>query len=324
MLYRKLKDPRQFLINVEWRRVRWLMAAVMVWGTVSARAWAAPTIPAGMIRSIEQVGISVTGSAPGGYGRVDLSTTLAREWRRHAWSLDFEEKSAPSLVEPGRARFAPPGQDIYPVDPSSGFQWGKAFKQSMIFLGIQHAFRLSTEEGTRAELKGPFWKDYLKSLRSLRGWEDGDPFLVNYIGHPMMGAVAGYIQVQNDPLGIQEEVGWKRSYWISRLKALGWSAAYSTQFELGLISEATLGNIGIRPYGKARNPMAYVDIVITPVAGMGWQVGEDLLDKYFIRRFERYMPNRPLFFIFRGLFNPTRSFANIMRGKYPWHRDTRR
>lgn len=215
-------------------------------------------------------------------------------------------------------------QEIWPRDSMHGFQWGAAFKQSLLFLGIQHGFRLATEEGSRADLKGPFFRDYWKSLTSLKGWADGDPFIVNYIGHPMMGAVSGYIQIQNDPKGIDEKLSLKKSYWISRLKAMGWSAAYSTQFELGLVSEATLGNIGIRPYGKAKNPMAYVDLVVTPVVGTGWLVGEDALDQYLISRIERRLPNRTTLVLVRSFLNPTRSFANIMRGKWPWHRDDRR
>jgi hypothetical protein len=204
-----------------------------------------------------------------------------------------------------------------------GFDWESAFRQSMVFLGIQHAFRLATEEGTRADLKGPFFRDYFKALRSLRGWNDSDPFIVNYIGHPMMGSVTGFIQVQNDPRGIAEEVGLKKSYWQSRLKAFGWSFAYSTQFELGLMSEASLGNIGIRPYGKAKNPMAYVDLVVTPVVGAGWLVGEDLLDRYVIRFIEDRIGNRTLRKLVTGFLNPTRSFANLLRGKAPWYRDNR-
>lgn len=214
-------------------------------------------------------------------------------------------------------------QEIWPRDSMQGFQWGAAFKQSLLFLGIQHGFRLATEEGSRADLKGPFFRDYWKSLTSLKGWTDGDPFLVNYIGHPMMGSVSGYIQIQNDPKGIDEKLSLKKSYWISRLKAMGWSAAYSTQFELGLVSEATLGNIGIRPYGKAKNPMAFVDLVVTPVVGTGWLVGEDALDQYFISRIERRLPNRTTLVLVRSFLNPTRSFANLMRGKWPWHRDDR-
>lgn len=203
------------------------------------------------------------------------------------------------------------------------FDWESAFRQSMVFLGLQHAFRLATEEGTRADLKGPFFKDYFKALKSLRGWGDGDPFLVNYIGHPMMGSVTGFIQVQNDPKGIAEEVSLKKSYWRSRLKAFGWSFAYSTQFELGLFGEAGIGNIGIRPYGKAKQPMAYVDIVVTPVVGTGWLVGEDMIDRYVIQRLENKIGNRTMQIVIRGFLNPTRSFANMMRGKKPWYRDNR-
>src|SRR5262245_25019858 len=214
-------------------------------------------------------------------------------------------------------------QDIREDRKRNSFNWNAAFRQSMIFLGIQHAFRLSTEAGTRAELKGSFFKDYFKTLGSLRGWGDGDPFLVNYIGHPMMGSVTGFIQVQNDPKGVVEEVSLKKSYWRSRLKAFGWSFAYSTQFELGLFGEAGIGNIGIRPYGKAKHPMAYVDIVVTPVVGTGWLVGEDMIDRYLIRRLEKSIRSRTVQIIIRGFLNPTRSFANLIRGKKPWHRDNR-
>ncbi|MGH9768480.1 MAG: hypothetical protein ACREAB_13700 [Blastocatellia bacterium] len=216
-----------------------------------------------------------------------------------------------------------PDQHLREGQKRDTFDWDSAFRQSMLFLGIQHAFRLATEAGTRAELKGPFFKDYFRALGNLRGWSDGDPFLVNYIGHPMMGSVTGFIQVQNDPRGIKEEVSLKKSYWRSRLKAFGWSFAYSTQFELGLFGEAGIGNIGIRPYGKAKNPMGYVDLVVTPVVGTGWLVGEDMIDRYLIQRIENCIRNRLAQIVIRGFLNPTRSFANLIRGKKPWYRDNR-
>ena len=206
------------------------------------------------------------------------------------------------------------------------FDWEKALLQSFFFLGIQHGFRLATESGTRADLKGPFFSDYFQSVGNLSGWGDGDPFKVNYIGHPMMGSVAGFIQVHNDPKGAEEEVSLKKSYWQSRLKAFGWSFAYSTQFEIGLISEATIGNVGIRPYGTygaAKHPMAYGDLVVTPIVGTGWLIGEDLLDRYVISYFEGKTSNRTARFIIRGSLNPTRSFANLLRFKKPWYRDNR-
>ena len=214
-------------------------------------------------------------------------------------------------------------QDLGEGRIRTSFDWNDAFRQSMIFLGIEHAFRLATEQGTRAELKGPFFKDYFRALKSLRGWDDGDPFLVNYIGHPIAGSISGFIQVQNDPKGAKEEVSLNKSYWRSRLKAFGWSFAYSTQFELGLFSEASLGNIGMHPNYKTKHPMAYVDLVVTPVAGTGWLVGEDMLDRYLIRRLEDKIGNRKLRLLIRTFLNPTRSFANLLRVQRPWYRDNR-
>ncbi len=267
-------------------------------------------------------------------GIINLDNALAEELRKNHFSLALSDSELKGDRQ-DKVKIESAAPEVTAQDPmyrqpdderwrkNRQFNWDGAMKQSAIFLGIQHAFRLATEEGTRADLKGPFFKDYLKALKSLRGWDDGDPFIVNYIGHPMMGSVAGFIQVQNDPRGTNEEVSLKKSYWVSRLKATAWSFAYSTQFELGLISEASLGNIGIRPYGNRKHPMAYVDIVVTPIAGTGWMVGEDLLDKHLIQRFEAYMPNRATFALFRSFLNPTRSFANILRGKKPWHRDNR-
>lgn len=203
------------------------------------------------------------------------------------------------------------------------FQWGEAIRQSIRFLVVQHCFRLMTEKGTRQELGGPFFKDYFNTIRQLRGWDDGDPFLVNYVGHTMMGAVSGYIQIQNDPEGAVQEIGANRKYVISRLKALGWATAYSTQFELGPISEASIGNVGIRPTRKAKNPMAFVDLVVTPTLGTALIVGEDALDKYVINRIEHRTSNRLVRVLARGFLNPCRSFANLMRMKWMWYRENR-
>jgi hypothetical protein len=114
-----------------------------------------------------------------------------------------------------------------------------------------------------------------------------------------------------------------KEYWKSRLKAFGWSAAWSTQFELGPLSEASLGNVGLKPNRTSRHPMGYVDLVMTPVLGAAWLIGEDLLDRYLIRFLERKIPNRTVTIIFRGLLNPSRSFANIHRGRWFWRREDR-
>jgi hypothetical protein len=206
----------------------------------------------------------------------------------------------------------------------TGFKWKSAILQSLIFIGVMHAFRMGTEPGSRAELKGAFFPEYFDTIKSLRGWRDGDPAYVNYLGHPFQGAVSGFIQIQNDPKGLREEFDLKsKSYWKSRLKAFGWATVVSTQFELGPLSEASLGNVGLKPSKTSRHPMGYVDLVVTPVVGTAWLVGEDLLDRYVISQIEGKIGRRLVKIVIRGLFNPTRSFANLYRRKWFWYRDYR-
>ena len=203
--------------------------------------------------------------------------------------------------------------------PHRGVSWSEVLSQSLFFLSIEQGFRLGTQPGTREALKGEFFDDWFTSVKATQGWGDADDFLTNYIGHPMEGSVAGYIFVQNDPHGRYLIFDWSSSYWRSRLKATAWSALYSTQFELGPISEASLGNVGY----PGSSLSGAVDLVMTPLGGLGWQIGEDALDKYLIMRIEGWTHNPMILTLTRGFLNPTRSFANLMRLRVPWHRDTR-
>jgi len=200
-----------------------------------------------------------------------------------------------------------------------GVDWGGIVAQSAAFILVEQGYRLGTQPGTREALRGEFFDDWFKSVKSTKGWGDGDDFLTNYIGHPMEGSVVGNIFVQNDPLGRNQVFGWNSRYWNSRLKATAWSALYSTQFELGPISEASIGNVG--QYGGSLS--GYVDLVVTPLAGLGWQVGEDALDKYLIVRIETWTSNQVILKLTRSFLNPTRAFANMMRMAAPWSRSTR-
>lgn len=58
----------------------------------------------------------------------------------------------------------------------------------------------------------------------------------------------------------------------------GWSAAYSLQFEIGPLSEASIGNVGMRP-----ETTGWVDDVVTPLGAFGLIVAEDALDRYFVQ-----------------------------------------
>jgi hypothetical protein len=204
------------------------------------------------------------------------------------------------------------------------FRWIPALTQSAQFLAIQHAMNTSTYHGT---LEGPFFADWANSVSKYRltRWTDGDPFIVDYIGHPLMGAVTGRIQIQNDPIGVRQVIGWRKSYWKSRAKALAWSAVYAAQWELGPVSETSIGNIGSFNYiskadGKPTNGTGLVDLVATPVLGTAWLIGEDLLDKHLVSRLETRSRN-PFYLTSISVLTPSRSFANLLRFKVPWYRD---
>lgn len=209
-------------------------------------------------------------------------------------------------------------QDIDSGDTAaSGVDWVGVTLNSFEFLGLEHGFRYLTEPATRHPHIALF-RGYIQSLNNLHGWADGDPFYVNYVGHPMQGAAAGFIFVQNDRSFRTAEFGESRRYWKSRLRAAAFSWAYSEQFEIGPFSEASIGHI------QAKYPQqGFVDQVATPAIGLGWMIAEDALDKYLIKRIENRTTNPYIWIFIRGGLNPSRSLANLMANRAPWHRDTR-
>src|SRR5574337_1284740 len=157
-----------------------------------------------------------------------------------------------------------------PSENQNSVDWNGLANDAWRFLAIMQAYRVATEPGTRAGLKGAFFDNYASSIENLHGWADGDEFLVNYVGHPMQGAVSGYIWVHNDRQYRLAEFGRNRFYWKSRLRAAAYAWAYSEQFEIGLVSEASIGAIQ-----KYFPQQGFVDHVITPTIGMAWMIAED-------------------------------------------------
>jgi hypothetical protein len=237
-------------------------------------------------------------------------------------SPDDVEQVAPGQQRPADAAaadadHAPEGSAAGASAPEvnrGGFRWKSATRQALLFLAVQHGYAL-TQPKTRRDLHGPFFKDYFRSVSSLGKWGDGGRFFTNYVAHPMQGSLLGFIWVQNDPKGKAAPFGRSKAYWQSRAKALAWSAAWSTQFELGPVSQASIGNVGL--HGK----QTWVDIVVTPTGGFGWLVVEDALDRFVVRRIERRTDNRYARIFARMIFNPTRSSANLLRFEKPWRRD---
>ena len=216
-----------------------------------------------------------------------------------------------------------PARGQEPVSPPAfaqddeGADVVRAFVDSLKLVMIEHVFRIAFQEKTRRELDGPFWPDYRRSLRVPRKWEDSDDWWVNYIGHPIHGAAAGYIWLDHEP-GAPPEISLSRHYWATRGRAGAWAALYSLQFEFGPLSEASIGNVGMNP-----ETTGWVDHVVTPVGAFGLIVAEDALDRFLVKWAERHTRNRVWRASLRLIFNPGRTLSNAARGRLPWYREGR-
>jgi hypothetical protein len=224
---------------------------------------------------------------------------------------------------------------------NEGFHWRRALTESVTFLVIEQAYVVHGDFNWVVSENGvPFnhyWRDYKQSLSTWvhSGWNDGDPNWFGYVGHPIQGALTGFIQIQNDPQGEKLEFSRTKAYWWSRLKAGLFNAAYSTQWNLGPLSEVTVEKYGT----KDRPPNTYagtypcfrhcltgvgqIDIVMTPLGGTGWLIGEDFLDTKIVRRVEDNTDNRFLIDTVRVALNPIRAGANMLHGEHPWYRASR-
>jgi hypothetical protein len=133
------------------------------------------------------------------------------------------------------------------------FQWKAATADSFRFLMLQNAARVAFQSKTRRGLQGPFVGGYVETFRSRpAGFFDGDSSLTNFAGHPVQGATAYHLARVNG--GSREQAFW-------------WGVLYSTQFELGPVGEASVGNVPISP----------VDLIVTPTAGFFLGVIEESL-----------------------------------------------
>jgi len=218
------------------------------------------------------------------------------------------------------------------------YHWGGLIAQSFFFNVVESSVRIASDDQIRYLVaKKPFWHDYVASVKqfNMRRWNDGDDFLVNYVGHPMQGAVAAYIEIQNSPTDREVELSATHAYWMSRFRGFLWAVAYSTHSEMSPLGEAGIGNEGgwtypvycHKPCAKWKPSMHYtnntgwVDFIITPTVGMLWVLAEDTLDRYVSDRIQGTDQVRVWPKIVRGSLNPSRTFANAMRLKFPWYRD---
>ena len=88
------------------------------------------------------------------------------------------------------------------------------------------------------------------------------------------------------------------------------------QFEIGPLSEASIGNVGMNPATAG-----WVDHVMTPLGGLGIMVAEDLLDRFVISKMEARTNSKLVRLLLRVALNPTRSTANVTGMRPASYRD---
>jgi hypothetical protein len=223
------------------------------------------------------------------------------------------------------------------------YHWKGLLLQSFALDMLQNSVRIMTADQNDRHLllNKPFWSDYWASLGqfNMRRWNDGDSIPVNYIWHPIEGAIAGYIEIQNDPRGRNLRMGDGKAYWKSRERAFWWSLVFSTQWEIGPFGETAIFNQGgftypiqcnkhpgtpnycELPTSKYTNNTGWVDFIITPIVGSLWILGEDAIDRYVTDPLVQHHHGNFGIDLVRSGLNPPRSMANILRGHFPWWRD---
>jgi hypothetical protein len=206
-------------------------------------------------------------------------------------------------------------EDSFGSNKSSRTDVKGAIEDSIRFLMIEHAIRIGFQEKTRDALKGPFFPDYHRSVAFPDQWGDSDRWFTNYIGHPSQGAVTGFIWL-NSSRDSEISPALTNAYVKSRLLATAWAAGYSVQFEIGPLSEASIGNVGMN-----RATAGWVDHVMTPLGGLGIMVAEDLLDRFVIQKMEARTNSKLVRVLLRVALNPTRASANVTGLRPAWYRD---
>jgi hypothetical protein len=227
----------------------------------------------------------------------------------------------PGSVTPAGAQTpSPPELTAAADDPAAAVTasematWRRAVVPSLRLVFFEHTWRIASQSRTRRALDGDFLTDYVHSLKLPRGWSDGDPWKINYIGHSIHGAAAGFIWLDLEP-GAFEHARFSKAYWASRGRAMLWAAVYSVQFEFGPLSEASIGNVGMHA-----ETTGWVDHIFTPIGALALILAEEAIDDLVIERIESWTGNHVIRIAARIALNPSRSFAAMAQGRMPWYR----
>lgn len=211
--------------------------------------------------------------------------------------------------------------------------WHQLIISTALFNAFEDAGNLYTGYYYRTETTQGDWFDrWIDSAAGWRWnvWNDANPILDDYVGHPFMGAITADLWIQNDPKSMTVEPSNTRPYWRRLVRAGAYSAAYSFEWKLGPTGEAGFGHNGDHYYydnsynngRELTNETGWVTLVTTPVGGVLWTMAEDQLDKHVIAPIEAPGHN-PFALLGLSFLEPAHATANILRFRPPWYRDDR-
>ena len=207
--------------------------------------------------------------------------------------------------------------------------WPQLLISSTVFITFLNAGNLYTGYWYRFETThGDWFQRWIDSAADWKWgrWADDNPFLDDYIGHPMMGAITNFLWIQNDPKSMTLTQSNTWPYWRRMLRATAFTTVYHFEWKLGPIGEAGFGHNGDHIQDEANGQTTYgtgdVEMVTTPVVGGLWTMAEDALDKHVVTHLEAKSHN-PFALLGDQFLNPARATANILRFRPPWYRDTR-
>lgn len=325
---RRFQVPRMVMILRTAVDCRILLAAVLMLIPVSGLGQLAPSVCDAIYKTIEDCSSEYedkTTAATCAFQSPNLSDGLLN-------NQNFESDSVHAAALDDAPSPAPESDKL-------GLHWRRALTEAATFLVIEQAYVVHTDFRWVVSENGiPFnhyWRDYMQSLTSWwhAGWSAGENPLYNYLGHPIQGAITSYIEINNDSRYSTLEFSNSKAYWKSRLKATIFNTVYSTQWSIGLLSEPTVEKYGSKDRAPWNANGTYpcdtntcysgvgkVNLVMTPVGGLGWVLAEDILDKKVAEPFEANHQNRFLINFVRSATNPIRGGANILHGNRPWYR----
>lgn len=234
---------------------------------------------------------------------------------------------APDLAAP---EFAPAGHFEFDLqqpstgpsgtaDPATSTAFKPAKMSKVVLYALQltfyeHVMRVAAQNFTRSQLSGPFFEDWFNSVHVPHKWNDGDSWEVNYLGHAIHGAAAARIWLdQREPKATS-----KRQYLKSMSHAMLFSLFFSIQYEIGPLSEASIGNVGMN-----LQDTGWVDHVWTPIGSVLWAMAEDGIDKYALTWVDNHVPFLMARAAARMILNPGRMLANVSMNRTPWYRADR-